>query len=60
VASKPLALPTFSQAERFAQLIGVNTPEAWENYIAGKTREELFQQVLSKINSRVMQIAMED
>lgn len=59
MASKPLALPTFEQAGRFAKLIGVSTPEAWAKYIDGRTREDLFQAVLSVTNKRVIQIAME-
>lgn len=58
MASK-LPMPTFAQAGRFAELIGIRTPEAWANYVEGKTREELFQQVLSVVNKRVIQIAME-
>ena len=40
-------------------MIGIRTPEAWDNYVAGKTRQELFQQVLSVVNKRVIQIEME-
>jgi hypothetical protein len=53
------ALPTFEQAGRFAQMIGIRTAEAWDRYIAGKTHEDLFQQVLSVINARVVQIPLE-
>ena len=53
------SLPTFEQAGRFASMVGVRTKEAWERYTAGKTREDLFQQVLSVINNRVVQTPLE-
>lgn len=53
------ALPNFQEAGRFATLIGVHTAEAWERYCAGKSRQDLFEQVLSVINQRVIQVAME-
>lgn len=57
--SKALPMPTFEQAGRFAKLIGITTPEAWDAYVVGKTREDLFQQVLSATNARVIQVALE-
>lgn len=53
------ALPTFAQAGRFATLIGITTPEAWKQYVAGKTRADLFEQVLSVINQRVILTTLE-
>ena len=53
------SLPTFEQAGRFASMVGVRTKEAWDSYTAGKTREDLFQQVLSVINNRVVQTPLE-
>ena len=59
MASKALPMPTFEQAGRFAKLIGINTRDAWEAYIVGRSREDLFQQVLSVTNARVIQVALE-
>ena len=53
------SVPTFEQAGRFAALVGVHTKEAWDRFTAGKTREDLFQQVLSVINNRVVQTPLE-
>ena len=53
------SLPTFEQAGRFASMVGARTKEAWDRYTAGKTREDLFQQVLSVINNRVVQTPLE-
>ena len=53
------SLPTFEQAGRFASLVGVRTREGWARFTAGKTREDLFQQVLSIINDRVVQTPLE-
>ena len=53
-------LPSFAQAERFAAMIGVRTEEGWKRYVAGKSREDLFQQVLSVINNRVVQTPLEE
>lgn len=50
------ALPTFEQAGRFALLVGVRTPEAWAAYVEGKSREDLFEQVLAVLNRRVIQL----
>jgi hypothetical protein len=52
-------LPSFEQAGRFASMVGVRTQEAWARFTAGKTREDLFQQVLSVINNRVVQTPLE-
>ena len=52
-------LPSFEQAGRFAALVGVRTKEAWQKFTAGKTREDLFQQVLSVIKDRVVQTPLE-
>jgi predicted phosphoadenosine phosphosulfate sulfurtransferase len=54
-----LPLPSFEKAGKFAVLVGIRTKEAWARYIAGKTREDVFQQVLSVINSRVVQTPLE-
>ena len=51
--------PSFEQAGRFAALVGIRTKEAWDRFTAGKTREDLFQQVLSVINNRVVQTPLE-
>ena len=53
------SLPTFEQAGRFASMVGARTKEAWDRYTAGKTREDLFQQVLSAINNHVVQTPLE-
>jgi len=53
------SLPTFEQAGRFASMVGVRTEEGWKRYVAGKSREDLFQQVLSVINNRVVQTELE-
>jgi len=59
VPTNDLPLPSFEQAGLFAAMIGIRTPEAWAAYTAGKTREDLFQQLLSVTNARVIQIALE-
>lgn len=53
------ALPTFQQAGAFARLIGINSPEVWARYIEGKSRQDLFEQVISVINQRVIAIQLE-
>ena len=53
------ALPTFEQAGRFAALVGIRTKEAWDKYVADKSREDLFQQVLTVINNRIVQTPLE-
>ena len=53
------SLPTFEQAGRFAAMVGVRTKEGWDNFTAGKTREDIWQQVLSAINNRVVQTPLE-
>lgn len=60
VNNAALPLPSFQQAGRFAKGIGITTPEAWTAYITGKSREDIFQQVLSWTNARVIQIALEN
>lgn len=52
-------LPSFEEAGRFAQMIGIRTAEAWARYTAAKSRDDLFQQVLSVINARVIQTTLE-
>ena len=53
------SLPSYEQAGCFAAMVGVRTREGWERFTAGKTREDLFQQVLSVINDKVMQTPLE-
>jgi hypothetical protein len=53
------SLPSFEQAGRFATLVGARTAEAWAAWTKGKTREDIFQQVLSAINNRVVQTPLE-
>jgi hypothetical protein len=59
VANKAIPLPTFAQAGRFATGIGIKTPEAWAEFCKNKTRDDIFQQLLSWTNKRVIQIALE-
>ena len=54
------SLPTFEQAGRFASMVGARTKEAWDRYTAGKTREDLFQQVLTASNNRIIQTPLEE
>lgn len=57
MASK--ALPNFEQAGRLAASLGLKTAEAWEHWCIGKTREDVFQVVLSVMNARIIQTPLE-
>lgn len=60
MASNSPALPTFEQAGRFATMIGIRTPEEWDRYTAGKSRQDLFEQVISVANKIIILASLED
>ena len=53
------ALPTFEQAGRLATSLGLKTAEAWAQWCAGKTREDVFQVTLSVMNARIIKTPLE-
>lgn len=57
MASK--ALPTFEQAGRFAVAMGCYNEQQWQKFIEGKTRQDLYERLMSWTNQRVIEIALE-
>ena len=47
-------LPSFEQAGLFASMVGCKTPERWQAWLAGKTREDVWQQLISAMNGRII------